>query len=192
MSRRQRTKSSSETLSDAEDDATVEEVYAQHGSINESLEEHKSNISKKFESEPSRYFGDKILNALFDSLLISVAPELCPAVLSYEKKIKSGEKPDPEWEEAVSRMKIRNPWTHRDSLEEDSIFSLGKILASPRYGQYPDLSDDDDDHVFKQHLSLPHDTLESQDPLSLPTIRPVNIFLKISGWMNSSGSKLFF
>ena len=66
-------------------------------------------------------------------------------------------------------MKTRNPFTHRDSLEEDSIFSLGKIIASPRYGQYPDLSDDDDDQVFTEHLSLPH------DPLSLPTIRQVNV-----------------
>ena len=70
----------------------------------------------------------------------------------------------------MSNMKTRNPFTHRDSLEEDSIFSLGKIIASPRYGQYPDLSDDDDDdQVFTEHLSLPH------DPLSLPTIRQVNL-----------------
>jgi len=57
----------------------------------------------------------------------------------------------------------------RDSLEEDSIFSLGKILASPRYGQYPDLSDEEEeDQVFADHhLSLPY------DPLSLPTIRQV-------------------
>ena len=98
----------------------------------------------------------------------SVSSELQPAISSYQDKIISGEKLDPVWEEAVSNMKTRNPFTHRDSLEEDSIFSLGKIIASPRYGQYPDLSDDDDDQVFTEHLSLPH------DPLSLPTIRQVN------------------
>ena len=50
-----------------------------------------------------------------------------------------------------------------------SIFSLGKIIASPRYGQYPDLSDEEEeDQVFADHhLSLPY------DPLSLPTIRQV-------------------
>jgi hypothetical protein len=26
-----------------------------------------------------------------------------------------------------------------DSIEDDSIFSLGKIVLSPRYSQYPDL-----------------------------------------------------
>ena len=66
----------------------------------------------------------------------------------------------------------------RDSIEEDSIFrfslfqfstaasldlsSLGKIVMSPRYSQYPDLSDDDS----------PGDNLATQQPLSLPHLRP--------------------
>ena len=50
-----------------------------------------------------------------------------------------------------------------------SIFSLGKIIASPRYGQYPDLSDEEEEDQVcaDHHLSLPY------DPLSLPTIRQV-------------------
>ena len=76
----------------------------------------------------------------------------------------SGERLDPAWEEAVNAMRAQG---RRDSLEEDSIFSLGKIIASPRYGQYPDLSDEEEDQVYTEHLSLPY------DPLSLPILRQV-------------------
>ena len=84
-----------------------------------------------------------------------------PALSCYEAKVRSGVRLGGGWEEVMVRR--------RDSLEEDSIFSLGKILASPRYGQYPDLSDEEEeDQVFADHhLSLPY------DPLSLPTIRQV-------------------
>ena len=102
-----------------------------------------------------------------------------PAITCYEAKVRSGERLDPAWEEAVRAQGRR-----RDSLEEDSIFSLGKMIASPRYGhddvmmilkmilvrygQYPDLSDEEEDQVFADHhLSLPY------DPLSLPNIRQV-------------------
>ena len=37
------------------------------------------------------------------------------------------------------------------------MYSLGKIVMSPRYAQYPDLSDDDSPNVGNhQPLSLPH------------------------------------
>ena len=48
-----------------------------------------------------------------------------------------------------------------DSLEEDSIFSLGKIVCSPRYGQYPDLSDEEEGGPGA-----------GGGPVSLPHIRP--------------------
>ena len=94
----------------------------------------------------------------------SVSGALEPALSCYEAKVRSGARLGGGWEEAMVTA-IRR----RDSLEEDSIFSLGKILASPRYGQYPDLSDEEEeDQVFTDHhLSLPY------DPLSLPTIRQV-------------------
>ena len=53
--------------------------------------------------------------------------------------------------------------THRSrrsligSIDEDSIFSLGKIVRSPRYCEYPDLSDEEEEEL---------------PPLSLPYIRP--------------------
>ena len=98
-----------------------------------------------------------------------------PALSCYEAKVRSGGRLGGGWEEA---MVMRTGGRRRDSLEEDSIFSLGKILASPRYGQYPDLSDEEEeDQVFTDHhLSLPY------DPLSLPTIRQVTHaqFLMIS------------
>ena len=64
---------------------------------------------------------------------------------------------------------VLGAWSLKYILSCCSIFSLGKIIASPRYGQYPDLSDDEEeDQVCADHrLSLPY------DPLSLPTIRPV-------------------
>ena len=99
----------------------------------------------------------------------SVSPGLQPAISSYEDKVRSGERLGPGWEEAAS-LRMRNPFAHRDSLEEDSIFSLGKIVASPRYGQYPDLSEDEDEaREATDHLSLPH-----CDPLSLPSLRQVS------------------
>ena len=91
-----------------------------------------------------------------------------PALSCYEAKVRSGGRLGGGWEEAMVTA-MRTGGRRRDSLEEDSIFSLGKILASPRYGQYPDLSDEEEeDQVFTDHhLSLPY------DPLSLPTIRQV-------------------
>ena len=51
--------------------------------------------------------------------------------------------------------------------------SLGKIVASPRYGQYPDLSDDDDQVTSGQyHLSLPPESGDPGDP-PVPCLRQV-------------------
>ena len=185
----------------AEDEAEgCEEVYAEHGEYSSTPDTSQSPLlSQKFETEPTKYFEDKILSALFDKMLIrhvtlataqfflckivkikypiihevllqvltcdlSVSGALEPALSCYEAKVRSGARLGGGWEEAMVTA-IRR----RDSLEEDSIFSLGKILASPRYGQYPDLSDEEEeDQVFADHhLSLPY------DPLSLPTIRQV-------------------
>ena len=173
----------------------VEEVYAEHGSYSNNPQTIGSPLtSQKFETEPTKYFEEKIFSALFDKLLIryvslasfrnffastlhfqrytnckcysylSVSGDLDPAISCYEEKVMSGERLDPAWEEAVNAMRAQG---RRDSLEEDSIFSLGKIIASPRYGQYPDLSDEEEDQVYTEHLSLPY------DPLSLPTSRQV-------------------
>ena len=150
-----------------------EETYAQHGQYDDA-DEHKGKlVSEKFESNPSGYFEEKLLSGLFDSVMVSVVEELRPAVTSYQEM--SGDKLDPAWDQKVKDMRARNPFLHRDSLEEDSIFSLGKIIASPRYGQYPDLSDDDDDeHVY---LSLPPDplialpNLNRHVPMSAPAVR---------------------
>ena len=162
-----------DNVSEAED---CEETYAEHGHYvdTDNVDERGRHISDKFESNPSQYLEEKMMSAMFDNLLVSVAPELEPVVTSYQDKLRSGDAVMMEagWEEAVREMRSRHH--QRDSLEEDSIFSLGKIIASPRYGQYPDLSDDDDDQV---HLSLPHDpslslpTLHRHVPMSAPPVR---------------------
>ena len=100
-----------------------------------------------------------------------MSPGLQPAISSYEDKVRSGERLGPGWEEAAS-LRMRNPFAHRDSLEEDSIFSLGKIIASPRYGQYPDLSDEED---------------QLQPPLSLPTLRQVPLSAPAARMMTRPG-----
>ena len=47
----------------------AEEVYAEHGD-SAALLAAASHIPTKFETEPSKYFEDKIFSALFDNLLI--------------------------------------------------------------------------------------------------------------------------
>lgn len=127
-----------------------EEVFAEDGNYRDQ-ESHQKKIiiSQKFETEPSVYFEEKLCSALFDSLLTEVSGELQPAVESYESKLSGPGQP---WDGLRGGQVAR-----RDSLEEDSIFSLGKIIASPRYAQYPDLSDEEE---------------QLQPPLSLPTLRP--------------------
>ena len=143
-----------------------EEVFAEHGDYKDpEAQQKKIIISQKFETEPSVYFEEKLISALFDSLLSEVAGELQPAVESYESKLTGQGQP---WEGVrPSQLVVR-----RDSLEEDSIFSLGKIIASPRYAQYPDLSDEDD---------------QLQPPLSLPTLRQVPLSAPAARIMSRPG-----
>ena len=51
------------------EDTTVEEVFAQHGDYEDHMKEERV-LSQKFETEPSKYFEDKIFSALFDKLLL--------------------------------------------------------------------------------------------------------------------------
>ena len=143
-----------------------EEVFAEDGDYSDHPgEQKKIIISQKFETEPSVYFEEKLCSALFDSLLTEVAGQLQPAVESYESKVSGEGQP---WD----RLRPGGLGVRRDSLEEDSIFSLGKIIASPRYGQYPDLSDEED------HL---------QPPLSLPTLRQVPLSAPAARMMTRPG-----
>ena len=135
-----------------------EEVFAEHGEYKDS-QQKRIVISQKFETEPSVYFEEKLLSALFDRLMCEVAGALQPAVESYEVKVTGQAR---QWDLPATQLVVR-----RDSLEEDSIFSLGKIIASPRYSQYPDLSDEDD---LQPPLSLPS---LRQVPLSAPATRIV-------------------
>ena len=138
-----------------------EEVFAEDGDYRDQEGQQKRLVlSQKFETEPSVYFEEKLCSALFDSLLSEVAGELQPAVESYESRLTEQGQP---WD----GVRANTLMARRDSLEEDSIFSLGKILASPRYGQYPDLSDEED-HTQPEPVSLP--TLR-QVPLSAPPAR---------------------
>ena len=54
---------------DDTEDATGEEVFAQHGDYENYLKEERI-LSQKFETEPSKYFEEKIFSALFDKLLV--------------------------------------------------------------------------------------------------------------------------
>ena len=56
----------------AEDEAEVcEEVYAEHGEYSSTPDTSQPPLlSQKFETEPTKYFEDKILSALFDKMLI--------------------------------------------------------------------------------------------------------------------------
>ena len=54
---------------EAADTEDAEEVYAEHGD-SAALLAAASHIPTKFETEPSKYFEDKIFSALFDNLLI--------------------------------------------------------------------------------------------------------------------------
>ena len=51
------------------EDTAVEEVFAQHGDYEDHMKEERV-LSQKFETEPSKYFEDKIFSALFDKLLL--------------------------------------------------------------------------------------------------------------------------
>ena len=93
-------------------------------------------------------------------MLSDIASEIQPTIEMYAEKVFSCEKQ--QWEDEINGFnsrKPKKPINSIDSLEEDSIFSLGKIVMSPRYSQYPDLSDDEEN--------------QSCNALSLPTIRPV-------------------
>ena len=151
-------------ISDIDTKADVEETFAQHGDYKDMEKDQRFVVSQKFETEPSKYFEEKLFSALFDKMLTEIAEEIQPAIESYAEKVISAE--NPPWEDqdevcGLNQMAVRSKKTINsiDSLEEDSIFSLGKIVMSPRYGQYPDLSDDEEN--------------QPANPLSLPHIRPV-------------------
>eukprot|EP00090_Calanus_glacialis_P014050 TRINITY_DN22680_c0_g1_i1.p1 TRINITY_DN22680_c0_g1~~TRINITY_DN22680_c0_g1_i1.p1 ORF type:complete len:641 (-),score=123.37 TRINITY_DN22680_c0_g1_i1:187-1920(-) len=149
-------------ISDNTGHGDVEETFAEHGDYKDSDKDQRFVVSQKFETEPSKYFEEKLFSALFDKILTEIAEEIQPAIESYTEKVISNEKPH--WEDEIygvnqMSMRTRKPFNSIDSLEDDSIFSLGKIVMSPRYGQYPDLSDDEEN--------------QSLNPLSLPHIRPV-------------------
>ena len=55
----------------ADEDEGCEEVYAEHGTYPADPDTRQSPLlSQKFETEPTKYFEDKIFSALFDKLLI--------------------------------------------------------------------------------------------------------------------------
>ena len=59
----------------ADEDEGCEETYAEHGTYSSAQETRNSPLlSQKFETEPTKYFEDKILSALFDKLLIRHVP----------------------------------------------------------------------------------------------------------------------
>ena len=69
------TKGASEDIKDAaeaaDEDEGCEETYAEHGTYSSAQETRNSPLlSQKFETEPTKYFEDKIFSALFDKLLI--------------------------------------------------------------------------------------------------------------------------
>ena len=69
------TKGASEDIKDAaeaaDEDEGCEETYAEHGTYSKAQETRNSPLlSQKFETEPTKYFEDKIFSALFDKLLI--------------------------------------------------------------------------------------------------------------------------
>ena len=54
-----------------DEDQGCEEVYAEHGEYSATPDTSQSALlSQKFETEPTKYFEDKILSALFDKMLI--------------------------------------------------------------------------------------------------------------------------
>ena len=60
-----------ETAEAADEDEGCEEVYAEHGTYSADPDTRQSPfLSQKFETEPTKYFEDKIFSALFDKLLI--------------------------------------------------------------------------------------------------------------------------
>ena len=66
----------------AEEDECCEETYAEHGTYSSAQETRNSPLlSQKFETEPTKYFEDKIFSALFDKLLIRHVTLLCTIVL---------------------------------------------------------------------------------------------------------------
>jgi len=149
-------------VSDIAEQGDAEETFAEHGDYKDVDKSQKFVVSQKFETEPSKYFEEKLFSALFDKILTDIAEEIQTAIESYSEKVISNEKPH--WEDEIyglnqNSLRTRKPLNSIDSLEDDSIFSLGKIVMSPRYGQYPDLSDDEEN--------------QSGNPLSLPHIRPV-------------------
>jgi len=151
-----------------------EETFAEHGSYKADCkgdvadETWSRMLSHKFETEPEKYLEEKLLNALMEQLLVGVAEEMQPAVQEHSERLATEVHAGKGWEEQLCGMKsmaLRASGRpgRRDSIEEDSIFSLGKIVMSPRYSQYPDLSDDDSPSA---NLAQP------LQPLSLPHLRP--------------------
>ena len=71
-----------DTAEAADEDEGCEETYAEHGTYSSAQETRNSPLlSQKFETEPTKYFEDKIFSALFDKLLIRHVTLLCTIVL---------------------------------------------------------------------------------------------------------------
>ena len=65
-----------------------EEVFAQHGSYTEhNSDDSRIVVSQKFETEPSKYFEEKLLSAMFEKLLSELAPELQPLLDQLSERL---------------------------------------------------------------------------------------------------------
>lgn len=65
-----------------------EEIFAQHGSYTEpNSEDSRIVVSQKFETEPSKYFEEKLLSAMFEKLLSELAPELQPLLDQLSERL---------------------------------------------------------------------------------------------------------
>ena len=112
-----------------------EETFASHGEYSEAGPEVGPVVSRKFETEPEKYLEEKLLAALMEQLLGAVAEEMAPALATHTEMLGGGVgEGGAGWEQQLLQLKslsLRGRG-RRDSIEEDSIFSLGKIVMSPR------------------------------------------------------------
>ena len=120
----------------------------------------RQGLSHRFHSEPAKYLEEKLVAALQvggctidasfyapfghqDALMLTVAEELEPAVRAYSERAggraggqgggRAGGAGGGEEELLGLKSLSLGGRFGGDNLEEDSIFSLGKILMSPRY-----------------------------------------------------------
>jgi hypothetical protein len=120
-----------------------EETFASHGEPGEAgwgPAARQPEGSRRFEAEPARYLEEKLEAALLERLLLVAAEALEPAVQGLAARLggpggAGGRGEAAGWEgelEGLRSLSLRAQWGPRDSIEEDSIFSLGKIMMSPR------------------------------------------------------------